>query len=128
MNRKWMITVVLCLLLVGVMGSTAYANNLDWKTTSINVEDGLLYIEGYFTNNRADKVVNRINWFQPNLTFTLIDGNVITLTEKDTVPQEVWIEPGCTYNVVFTISPPGDVWKSWKAKEVYNYNSVKIQG
>ncbi|MBP2664478.1 MAG: hypothetical protein H6Q71_2426 [Firmicutes bacterium] len=128
MKRNLKIITVLCLLLIGVLGSTAYAADLDWKTTSVNVDDGLLYIGGYFTNNRADRVVNQINWFQPNITFTLIDGNVITLTERDATPIAVWIEPGCTYEAIFTISPPGDVWRNWKTKSTFNYNFEKIQG
>ncbi|MBP2628245.1 MAG: hypothetical protein H6Q69_131 [Firmicutes bacterium] len=131
MKKRMMFMVVLCLLMVGMMGTVAYAGDLDWKTTSVrNANDNLnlLVIKGYFTNNRADRVITKINWFQPNVTLTYGDGYPVVLNEK-LYDKECYIEPGCTYEMTFYLdNPDGANWVRWRTTPGFNWHYDTIKG
>ena len=130
MKNKMLFMAVLCVLMVGLMGTAAYANDLDWETTGFgNESDGVVYITGYFTNNRADRVITKINWFQPNITLNYgIDG---VMLDGKTGSLDCRIEPGCTYEVTFYLeNPGGGHWVNWSKKypAKYNYSYITIKG
>lgn len=103
MKKRMLFMLVLCLLLVGVMGTVAYANDLDWATTSVRDEGDIIEFTGYFTNNRVDRVITKINWIQPNviLDYGGIDS---VLFDEYSGWQDCYIEPGCTYEMTFYIN------------------------
>lgn len=120
---------ILCLMLVGITGTVAYAGDLDWKTTSVTADsNNILCIRGYFTNNRADRVITQINWFNPMLTLTFANGYKDTInTQCDA--QECYIEPGCTYDMTFYVeNTAGRGWTHWTTRSKFNYHYETIKG
>ncbi len=130
MKKRMLFMAVLCLLLVGLMGAVAYANDLDWATTSVRDEGDLIEFTGYFTNNRADRVITKINWMQPNVVLSY-GGIDSILVDESSGWQDCYIEPGCTYEMTFYVSNPGGGgWSSWSGKRgpKYNYSYSTIKG
>ena len=123
-------SILVCLLLVGMSGTVASASDLDWKTTNVREEaNGILCVTGYFTNNRVDRIITKINWFQPNVTLTLPSGETtIFLDEVDNSQRDCYIEPGCTYEMGFYINGAGQEWIQWKTRPKFNYRYSTIQG
>lgn len=125
--KKMVFASVLCLLLIGLMGTVAYAGNLDWKTTKVGVQsDNVIYVQGYFTNNRTDRVVTRINWFQPNVTLTYPNG-YRAFIDENTGSQDCYIEPGCTYEMTFYVNnPDGRGFTYWHTNPKFNFHYENI--
>lgn len=127
--KKMIFTAMLCLVFLGILGSVASAGNLDWKTTEVYEEIGSIYVKGYFTNNMPDKVVDKVNWFQPNLTVTLADGSTIFLDESADYKQNCWIEPGDSSDIMwFRITGTNMQWFRWHVKPKYNYHTIVPKG
>lgn len=127
--KRMIVTAILCLVFVEILGSVASAGNLDWQTTEVYEEIGSIYVKGYFTNNMPNKVVDRINWFQPNLTVTLADGSTIFLDETADYRQDCWIESGDSSNIMwFRIAGTNMEWVRWHVKPKYNYHTIVPEG
>ncbi|HWR39546.1 MAG TPA: hypothetical protein VN611_08585 [Patescibacteria group bacterium] len=127
--KKMLLTAILCFVFVGMLGSVASAGKVDWKTTEVYEEIGSIYIKGYFTNNMPDKVIDRINWFQPNLTITLSNGSTIFLDEIADYKQDCWIEPGDRSDIMwFRIAGTNMNWSRWNTRPQYNYHFITPEG
>lgn len=125
--KKALFVSIFCLLLAGLMGTIAHASNLDWTTTSVEAgPDNMIFIRGYFTNNRADRIITRVDWFNPRLTLTYPNGYV-SVIEGQYNGEECYIESDCTYEMNFcAVADSG--WTRWSLKPTFHYRYKTIRG
>nr|WP_320146596.1 hypothetical protein [uncultured Anaeromusa sp.] len=122
--KKSLWTLCVCMLVLAMCGGSVAAQQpLNWETTIVDADKGSLYIRGYFSNSPTGKTVDRIEWFQPNITLLCHDGSKVSVHAKDTRAQACYIPPGGTQEMLFIVPAPIKSWKSWTMNAKFSYHS-----